>query len=68
MAEKNNIRIVLDNGSHRDFSLSRVLTESDIKSLLTDVLIFVKNGEERFNRIHSWYDVEPGEKGDSRPV
>lgn len=66
--KNDHVRIVLDNGTHRDFNLSRVFTESDIKSLLTDVLLFVKNGEREMNKIHSWYEVEKDQKGDSKPV
>jgi hypothetical protein len=68
MAGKNHIRVVIDNGTHRDFDLSRVFTESDIKSLLTSVLIFVKTGEREGHKIHSWYEVEEGQRGDSVPA
>lgn len=68
MSKQTKMRVVLNNGTHRDFETGRVFTESDIKSLLTDVLIFVKNGQRSYSEIHSWYPVEPNEIGDSRPA
>jgi hypothetical protein len=66
--ENTHIRVVLNNGKHRDFNLQRVFTTSDINSLVTDILIFVKNGERAGYDIHSWYGVKENEKGDSTPA
>ncbi|HTF22022.1 MAG TPA: hypothetical protein VK658_28270 [Chryseolinea sp.] len=63
------IRVVLTNGTHRDFDLERVFTTSDINSLLNNVLIFIKlHGENRNHKIHSWYPVNGNEVFDSKPA
>lgn len=62
--EKELIRVVLDDGTRRDFNLSRVFTNSDMRYLVTDILIFVKS---RPHSIHSWYQVKEGEVTDGIP-
>lgn len=53
------IRIVLDNGTHRDFNTRKVLTKSDVDCLVSDVLTFVKvHGERKYARIAAWFPVE----------